>query len=46
MDGEAVFQFFSTCSGPDCLRDLVSTYGKRLKVYAAFKKKLEVNIKL
>ena len=43
MDGEAIMQAFTTCSGPDCFKEITPTYGKRLKVYSAIKSKLEVN---
>ncbi len=28
---------FGTCSGPNCLKDVVAKYGQRLKVYNAIK---------
>ena len=37
MDGEAVMAAFATCSGPDCIKDIIKTYGSRLKVYTALK---------
>ena len=42
MDGEAIIQCFSSGCGPDCLRDVIPTLGKRIKVYTAIKKQLEV----
>ena len=33
MDGEAVSLAFATTAGPDCLKDVISKYGIRLKVY-------------
>lgn len=33
MDGNAILQAFATCSGPDCLRDVVKKFGYRVKVY-------------
>ena len=43
MDGEAVMAAFATCSGPDCIKDIINykTYGSRLKVYTALKAALE-----
>ena len=43
MDGEAIMQAFTTFSGTDCLKEIIPTYGERLKVYSAIKSKLEVN---
>ncbi len=37
MDGEAVVEAFGTCSGPDCLKDVVPKYSQRIKVYNAIK---------
>lgn len=37
MDGEATMAAFATCSGPDCLKDVVSKYGSRVKVYNAIR---------
>jgi len=37
MDGEAIAQAFATCSGPDCLKDVLPKYGTRIKVYNALK---------
>lgn len=37
MDGEATVAAFATCSGPDCLKDVVGKYGTRVKVYNAIK---------
>ena len=37
MDGEAIMAALGTQPGPDCLRDVVPIYGKRLKVYKAIK---------
>ena len=40
MDGEAIVEAFATCSGPDCLKDVISKYGQRVKVYNAIKVRL------
>ena len=37
MDSEATIAAFAICLGPDCLKDVVSRYGARLKVYNAIK---------
>ncbi len=37
MDREAIMEAFGTCSGPDCLKDVVAKYGQRPKVYNAIK---------
>ena len=37
MDGEATAAAFATCSGPDCLKDVIPKLGARLKVYNALK---------
>ena len=37
MDGEATVSAFATCSGPDCLKEVVPKLGSRLKVYNAIK---------
>ena len=37
MDGEAVNLAYATISGPDCLKDVISRYGVRLKIYQAIK---------
>jgi len=37
MDGEAIVEAFATCSGPDCLKDVISKYGQRVKVYHSIK---------
>ena len=37
MDGEATVAALATCSGPDCLKDVVPKLGSRLKVYNAIK---------
>ena len=37
MDGEAIMAAFATCSGPDCLKDVVRKYGVRVKVYNTIK---------
>lgn len=41
MDGEALSLAFAAHSCPDCLKDVVSKYGLRLKVYQAIKAELE-----
>ena len=38
-DGEAIMQAFTTFSGTDCLKEIIPTYGERLKVYSAIKVK-------
>ena len=38
MDGKAVQQAFAASSGPDCLRDVITKFGRRLKVYNFIKK--------
>ena len=39
MDGEAIMQAFTTCSGPDCLKGIIPTYDKRhAQVLIALKK--------
>lgn len=45
MDGTAIIQSFGTCSGPDCLKDVISKYGVRVKVYMAIKTYLEKDIR-
>ena len=37
MDGEAIVAALATCSGPDCLKDVIPKLGSRLKVYNALK---------
>ena len=37
MDGEAIFGAFGCQAGPDCLKDILPTYGQRIKVYRAIK---------
>ena len=37
MDGEALTAAFATCAGPDCIKEVITTYGTRLKVYSAIK---------
>ena len=34
---------FASCSGPDCIKDVIPKYGLRLKVYQAIKKEIEAN---
>ena len=41
MDGVAVSLAFASCSGPDCIKDVIPKYGLRLKVYQAIKKEIE-----
>ena len=41
MDGDALSLAFAAHSGPDCLKNIVSKYGLRLKVYRAIKAELE-----
>ncbi|XP_065891863.1 uncharacterized protein [Dysidea avara] len=40
MDGEAISLAFTTTSGPDCLKEVISQFGQRLKVYKAIKEEL------
>ena len=44
MDGEAMSLAYTTISGPDCLKDIISKYGIRLKVYQAIKDALFVKV--
>ena len=37
MDGAAVVQSFGSYSGPDCLEEVISKFGVRIKVYTAIK---------
>ena len=37
MDGEALVTLIGVAPGPDCLKELVSKVGLRLKVYKAVK---------
>ena len=37
MDGEAVSAAFGSTPGPDCLKDVVSKVGSRLRVYKALR---------
>lgn len=37
MDGEALMAAFATRPGPDCIKDVIKTYGTRLKVYNVIK---------
>lgn len=41
MDGQAIALAFASQSGPDCIKDVVSKYGLRLKVYQIIKKEIE-----
>lgn len=41
MDGEAIAEAFGTCSGPDCLKDILPKFGPRVKVYNALKLSLD-----
>ena len=40
MDGIAIVHTFGTNSGPDCLKDVISKFGTRIKVYTAIKRYL------
>ena len=42
MDGEAVFGAFGCQVGPDCLKDILPTYGQRIKVYRAIKAAIDM----
>ena len=37
MDGEAITVALGSCSGPDCLKEVIPKVGTRLKVYSALK---------
>ena len=43
MDGVAVSLAFVSCSGPDCINDVIPKYGLRLKVYQAIKREIEAS---
>lgn len=45
MDGTAIVQAFATCSGPDCLKEVLGKYGIRVKVYTAIKVFLEKSMR-
>lgn len=45
MDGAALVQAFASCSGPDCLKSVISKFGIRVKVYTAIKSRLEAEVK-
>ncbi len=45
MDGAAITQTFGTCVGPDFLRDVVSKFGVRIKVYTAIRTHLDKDVK-
>ena len=42
MDGEAIFGAFGCQVGPDCLKDILPTYGQRIKVYRAIKAAIDM----
>ena len=42
MDGEEIFGAFGCQVGPDCLKDILPTYGQRIKVYRAIKAAIDV----
>ncbi len=42
MDGKAIQQAYATCSGPDCILDVISKFGQRLKVYNFIKKAIAI----
>ena len=44
MDGAAIVQTFATCSGPDCLKSVISKFGFRVKVYTAIKAQLDSEV--
>jgi hypothetical protein len=46
MDGEAVSLAFASCSGPDCIKDVIPKYGLRLKVYQAIKREIEAHVQV
>jgi hypothetical protein len=37
MYGQALIDAFDTCSGPDCLRDILPKFGIRVKTYKVLK---------
>ena len=41
MNGEALMAAFATYSGPECIKDVIKTYGTRLKVYNVIKAEIE-----
>ena len=45
MDGEAVMAAFATCSGPDCIKDVIRTFGTRLKIYNMIKTAIQESYK-
>lgn len=44
MDGEAISLAFATTAGPDCLKEVISKYGLRLKVYRVIKDVLSAQV--
>ena len=44
MDGEAISLAFATTAGPDCLKEVISKYGLRLKVYQVIKDALSAQV--
>ena len=43
MDGEAIMSAFASTPGPDCLREVVTKVGPRMKVYRDIKQLIEVS---
>ena len=44
MDAEAISLAFATVSGPDCLKEVISQYGLRLKVYRLIKDDISAQV--
>lgn len=44
MDGDAIMDALASCSGPDCLKEVLPKYGQRIKVYKAISQ--EVGLEL
>ena len=42
MDGDAIFGAFGCEVGSDCLKDILPTYGQRIKVYRAIKTAIDM----
>ena len=44
MDGDAIMDALASCSGPDCLKEVLPKYGQRIKLYKAISQ--EVGLEL
>ena len=42
MDGEAIFGAFGCQAEPDCIKDILPTYGQRIKVYRTIKTAIDM----